>query len=156
MRDIGAIVWVILVVIGVISSIVSNARRMRQSQSQSQSPATRQTPQQPALRQSPQATFRRPPEVVVGSIAQQAAQPMRQAMPQPVVATRAPAVQQAAVTRRPAPHSVEAHAVGASFPQPSHAVSRHDVLGLRHRKSLVRAVIAAEVLGTPLALRDRI
>jgi len=133
MRDVGALVWVAVVLAGVISTIVSSARKQGAARVQ---------------------TFRPPPSRDV---------------PRATVAAPARAPQRSAVTAMPASQS----------PAPSLALDALDggaqTWGLMHvrdldethkqavrtartlfghRSALVRAVVAAEVLGKPHALRD--
>jgi len=121
-RDIGAILWVVIVIVGVVSSIVSNARKQMAR-------PTPQQRQQPVLRLQPQS-------------APQAATARPAAQPRPTLARRPPA--------QPA-------ALGADiFPAHERPQPRPRQLAslFGDRRSLVRAVIAAEVLGKPLAMRD--
>jgi len=128
-HDVGTFVWVVLVVIGVISSIVSNARR-RVSVS-------------PPRAAQPQAVR---PNVV--SAQPMPVRPMPDAAPVP-----GPAVQATRV-RRPSPPR--------AAPQPElgleafRAARRRPPPFFAGRGALVRAVITAELLGKPLALRDQL
>ena len=127
MHDVGTFVWVVLVVIGVISSIVSNARR-RVSVS-------------PARAAQPQAV--RPGAV--------SAQPVA-ARPAPAAAAiPAPAVQVTRVPRPPPPRVAPQPELGL---EAFSAARRRPPAFFAGRGTLVRAVIASELLGKPLALRD--
>jgi hypothetical protein len=127
-HDVGTFVWVVLVVIGVISSIVSNARRRV-----SVSPAHAVQPQ--AVRTS------------AVSAQAMAARPVPVSAPVP-----APAVQTTQIRRPPPPPRVAAQPeLGLEAFQ---AARRRAPRFFAGRGTLVRAVIAAELLGKPLALRD--
>ena len=127
MHDVGTFVWVVLVVIGVISSIVSNARR-RVSVS-------------PALAAQPQ-----PVRAGVVSAQATAVRPVPVSAPVP-----APAVQATQVRRPPPPRVAPQPELGLEAFQ---AARRRAPRFFAGRGTLVRAVIAAELLGKPLALRD--
>jgi hypothetical protein len=124
MRDVGAIVWVILVVVGVISSIVSNARK--QAATRAPQTAARPAPHLPQVQQR----LSRPtqPAVVVAS--------------SPVPAPR------------PQARSVQRSAPEAPAPLEHRAQERRSRRFFGDRSSIVRGVVAAEILGRPLALRD--
>jgi hypothetical protein len=120
MRDVATLVWVVLLVIGVISSMVASARRRMNALPPRGAPSARPSVP-PAQAPQPQAQARQ--QFVV--------QPMRQ------------------VPVRPAPAS----APTAPSPSPAaRAPSRRRLFP--GRQGLVSAVIAAEVLGKPRALRD--
>jgi hypothetical protein len=145
-RDIGAIIWGILVVIGVISSIVQSAKRARQtsvapriSTSSAPSSQSERSPERGVAapsRRAPQlaammAQFERDSQ----NVAQAAAPP-----PPPQPKPKAP---------KPAP---PAAVVAPAQLQPQ--VRRGGFASFGDRDSLIRAIVAAEVLGKPLALRD--
>ena len=161
MRDIGGLIWLIFIVVGVISSIVQSARK-QQAARQARQPtvsAPRPVPQGAATQ--PLAAAPKQVRVVTqsGNVSPQVArlleqfaaaaqatapqpppQPAPQPKPKPVPPPAAPPVEsaqtaaQAFVTARPSrPH------VARLFGD---------------KRALVRAVIAAEVLGKPRALRD--
>ncbi|MEO6834511.1 MAG: hypothetical protein ABI231_01200 [Candidatus Tumulicola sp.] len=145
MRDIGAILWVLIVIVGVVSSIVSNARKQA---------ATAQPPQklppQPSRPQPPQPSRPQPPRAVTfGAPA---------AAPVPAPAATAPAAPLKArrVAPQPKPAPATAPDRAEFFPAHETAHPGRPPRGrlFRDRRSLVRAVIAAEVLGKPHALRD--
>jgi hypothetical protein len=136
-RDIGAIVWVLVVVVGVISSIVSNARKQMAASKGAPRPPARGVP-------SPAGQRTAAPVSVVPAAAAPAA------VRQPSPSRAAPARRQPAPAPVPAPADLLfAH----ERPQPP---ARRLASMFGDRRSLVRAVIAAEVLGKPLALRDEI
>jgi hypothetical protein len=117
MRDIGALLWVAIVAIGVISSVVSNARRQ-----------AARTPVPP--RRFPQATVPPPPRPAARPAAAYVdpdARPVPQGAP-------------------PAPADVFAHPAERAHPRRPHRFAG--------RTALMHAVVAAEVLGKPRALRD--
>jgi hypothetical protein len=121
MRDVATLVWVVLLVIGVISSMVASVRRRMNALPPRSAPsAPAGVP--PAQAPQPQAQTRQ--QVVV--------QQMRQVPVRPT----APA----------APPTSAPPSAGARAP------SRRRLFP--GRQGLVRAVIAAEVLGKPRALRD--
>jgi len=130
MRDIGILIWVALLIIGVTGSMISSVRRQMQA-SQGKAPEVR-----PAR---PQQVTRR----VMPAIRQPAA------TPQPVPA--APSRPALKPKTRPepglAPPPLETHAPRADLGS----------IGARlfaNRRSVLRAVIAAEVLGKPRAFND--
>ncbi len=133
MHDVGTFVWVVLVVIGVVSSIVSNARK-------------RVGP--PA---GPAASQGTPPYVV----SPQAMPPQRMppGAPPPAVGAAPPAAPRRVVPARPpsppAPPPAADHTLDVF--RPAH---RRGPRVFGGRGALVRAVIGAEVLGKPVALRD--
>jgi hypothetical protein len=124
MRDVATLVWVVLLVIGVISSMVASARRRMNALPPRGAPIP--PPAVPAAQAPPpQAPLR-----------QQLVQQMKQ------VAGRQPVVPAGAATSAPA-------AVGASA---GRAPARRRLFP--GRQGVAGAVIAAEVLGKPRALRD--
>jgi len=120
-RDVGAIVWVLLVVVGVVSSIVSNARKQNRGMSRPAPPVVRHplAPPPPPQPQSPA-----PPAAMAAS---------RVARGRPEPSPRQPE------QLRTPPQAAK---------RPLHRLFGGD------RASVVRAVIAAEVLGKPVGLRD--
>jgi len=110
-RDIGMVVWIVLLIVGVIGSMVSSLRKQAQ------------------LRQAPASRLRQVPR------------------PSPAVMTPppAPVVAPAAAPRRSSPP-------GSIEPPPEPPRRPRRFFG--DRRALVQAVLAAEVLGKPLALRD--
>lgn len=137
MRDIGIIVWVVLLLVGVIGSMISSARRQMQ---QASPPARRLSPPQQA---GPHASTVPP--------LRQAVAPQRPAQPadQKQAAAERPVVRRAPVAP---PHD----------PLPDHPlITTHVARGSKatrrlfsSREGLMAAVIAAEVLGKPVALRE--
>ena len=127
MHDVGTFVWVVLVVIGVVSSIVSNARRRG-----SVSPIRDAQPQ--AIR--------------IGRVSGQPAVGRPVANAAPVSAPAAPVTK----VRRPSPPRVAPQSEQGL--EAFHPVHRRAPRLFGGRGALARAVIAAEVLGKPLALRD--
>ncbi len=121
MREVGVVIWVVLLLVGVIGSMISTVRKQMQAQPQSQ---------QRRERPRPAATIRLQ--------AQPAAAP-----PAPPPAPSAPAAR-----RKPPPQPVSEH------PPPPVGQVRRRVRLFETRGELVRAVIAAEVLGKPRGLSD--
>jgi hypothetical protein len=131
MRDVGIFVWVVLLMIGVGGSMVSSMRKQLAAAQPRQPGVTR--PPGPPRRPAPAAPSQRPAAAPQSPPVQQARpQPPRQAA-KPAPAARPPAPEAA-------PEAKPARLAPAAF--------------LRNRSDLVRAVIAAEVLGKPRALRD--
>lgn len=137
MRDVGFFVWVVLLIVGVIGSMASSARK--------QAAARSQPPSGPGASIPPQWT---PPDAsgrqrqvvqVLQMVAagQSPTQPVN-APPRPVPAPTPPP---------PRPVPPPAHPLEAV-----HVPRRHGFFGTG--PEIVRAVIAAEVLGKPHALRD--
>lgn len=146
MRDIGLFVWVVLLIVGVVGSMTSSIRRQREQAARRDGGSA----PPPDSRGAPQPLAGVPP----GTSAQQATLvhamqeiTARQGIPPPAPRPRRPASRPApavpaAPAPQPAPHSV-------APPRPAKQ------LGLfGSGPELVRAVIAAEVLGKPRALRD--
>ncbi len=150
MHDIGALVWVILVVIGVISSIRKNAKKGKQ-------PA-------PALQQRRDTAA---PAAVRPAPALSAPAPV--AVPHPVRVLfepppTAPPVPPRIVPVAPPPPLAEAVMPPILAPEPLHeaapGIHRARSSGLlggifEDKKSILRAVVAAEVLGKPKALQEQ-
>ncbi|HEY5424957.1 MAG TPA: hypothetical protein VIJ77_00250 [Candidatus Tumulicola sp.] len=135
MHDIGLILWVVIVVVGVVSSIVSNARK-----------GAVRAPARPQPQAAPQRQAQRA-AVVFG--APPAPAPVRAVSPPaaaPLPKRRPPAVRQTPVPE-PAGDPFAAH-------DPAARKRSSPARQFAGRRSLVRAVVAAEVLGKPLALRD--
>jgi hypothetical protein len=134
MRDIGILVWVALLFIGVVGSMISSLRR----QTQVQAP---QLPPEPPLPRGPVPSWMK--DLVVQAPS---------AFPSPPHAA-APAPPPVRVVARPTP-------VARPVEPPHEAVAGHPAMRLRARKvfgakrGVVRAVIAAEVLGKPRGLSD--
>lgn len=137
MRDVGILIWVVLLIVGVVGSMISSLRR------QTQVPVPRQAPQRRQAPPEQQAVSSIPTWIDRLSVAS-ASPVVPQPVPQP-----APSV--------PKPRPV------ARVPAPARAVIQHPpshpVLSARRRlfgtkREIVRAVIASEVLGKPLAFRD--
>ncbi len=143
MHEIGGLVWVLLVIIGVVSSIVQSSRRSAaQRRVQPPQTAARQMPvaQRPPIRPQPQFDMREELASIMAQMAAQSqpVQPPPKPPPPPVAPTPVAAPPPPPIRPVPAVHS---------------PVARTEKL-FGQRSSLVRAVIAAEVLGKPLALRD--
>ena len=117
MREVGTLVWVVLVIIGVVGSMISSARRQALSR-----------------RREPAATRPRSP---ASALFAQNVRP-------------APSVHPAPPKARPAPPRTEAK---PAAPIAFEARPRRRRL-FEARGDLVRAIIAAEVLGKPRALSD--
>jgi hypothetical protein len=153
MRDIGILVWVGLLIVGVVGSMISSLRRQAQTQG-SQRPLRpgpgRASPWvQPTVAQPPPPAA--PPQRVPTRVSAQGLSTRVSAQglstrvrPQPVEAgsqTTSPRAQS------PSPRA-QSRGEGTT-------VARGLAKGFfRDRRSLVRAVIAAEVLGKPRALGD--
>ncbi len=112
MREIGTLVWVVLIIIGVVSSMISTIRKQAQAQGPPGRPQPQRTPPRPQSRVAPPS-----PAVT------QPAPPPPRAQPRPPVH----AVEEPRAKRKPL---------------------------FAGKGSLVRAVIAAEVLGKPRGLGD--
>jgi hypothetical protein len=122
MRDVGILVWVGLLVIGVIGSMVSSARRQAAGGAQAPRP---QVPPAP------------------GAAAQQRL----------VAALQARVVAPASVPRPPQARPAPPRPVSAPRAEPPAAPAPHSAF-FGTGPELVRAVIAAEVLGKPRGLYD--
>ncbi len=138
MHDVGTFVWVVLVVIGVVSSIVSNARKRAGPPAASQGA--------PPYMVSPQAM---PPQRMPPG-----APPPTVRAPPPAVGATPPAAPRRIVPVRPPsppaqPPPAADHTLDVFRP-----ARRHGPRVFGGRGALVRAVIGAEVLGKPVALRD--
>jgi hypothetical protein len=133
MHDIGGLIWIVVVLFAVISSIVKSARRARAV------PATSVRSAQPPAQSRPQ---------LASLIAQFAQEAQTHAAP--------PATVQAPPPARPKPVASVPSPVVTAAPVALHVEApRPRVTGLfADRGALVRGIIAAEVLGKPLALRD--
>jgi predicted lipid-binding transport protein (Tim44 family) len=130
MHDLGAIIWLILVLIGVISSVRKNARRA--AQQRSAGPPPRSAMAQAVLAQA----FAAPPAIVPPPV------------PAPAV-TPAPAPAAAPVATARAPVS-DAHAT------PLGPVGTSPIRGMfEGPATLVRAIVAAEVLGPPKSMQEQ-
>jgi hypothetical protein len=123
MRDIGTLVWVVLVFIGVIGSMISSARKQAQAQ---QAPGARAIRRPPPQQFAPQAPA--PPAPV-------------QPAPQPRVIARV----------APAPTKAPPVLAQAHLEAEHHPARRRRLFA--NRSDLVRGIIAAEVLGKPRGLR---
>jgi hypothetical protein len=156
MRDIGILVWVALLIIGVGGSMISSVRRQMQGaqgrasgirparpQQLAQAPAAapRQTqPAAPVTQPPPEWLQRMAQQVQTAGAAQPPLAPMKPApppRPQPKPAATPPPLPWPGETH--APHQNRS-ATGARF--------------LGNKRSVVQAMIAAEVLGKPRAFND--
>ena len=127
MREIGVVIWVVLLIVGVIGSMTSTLRKQRQAQ------AT-QRPARP-----------RPPLPVA----------LQRLAPQAALAEPAGAAPSRAMPSRAVPPSPSRAAAAASHaPEPAAKPERIGRRLFGNRGDLVRAVIAAEVLGKPRGLSD--
>jgi hypothetical protein len=135
MHDIGGLIWIVLVIIGVVTSISRSARR-----SVAQRTVTTYHTVPAPQRLAPAAEVR--PEVVaeLENIIRQS-----QATPRPAPAPAAPPKPPPAANLPPPP-------VRTMVSVPARPSRAEKLFG--DRSSVVRAVIAAEVLGKPLALRN--
>lgn len=137
MRDIGILIWVALLIVGVVGSMTSRIRSLRQASGQrAPQPASAS---QPTPVPRPMQTSQRA-QPFSAQVARPAATPSRTAPTRPV-----PARQPAAAPSR----------VGPDPAQAAHPATRTAARRLfGDRRDLVRAVIAAEVLGKPRAFSD--
>lgn len=154
MRDVGILIWVVFLVIGVVGSMVSSARR----QLTANPPEHRELSfvvRQPS--DSARADVSAPPDTAeqhglveaLQAVQARAQAPgrspgllsVRPAAPRPVAPRAAPLRPAAAVPRSSPPAAPEAHRATRRSPFGSGS-------------ELVRAVIAAEVLGKPRGLND--
>jgi hypothetical protein len=171
-HDIGGIVWVAIVIIGVISSIVQNAQKARRAAQAGGSRPTQQPPQRPAaVRTVPvriddtgslQEQLAR--YASSGTMAPSSLPSSRPAAPPVAQIPKPPAPVQAPPSATPA--SASARTVRRAPPAVPQAQAWLSPLDLPRRKrtgiaklfadrrSLTGAFIAAEVLGKPRALRD--
>ena len=125
MHDWGGLVWIVLVLIGVVSSISKNARKARQ-QRQRQAPAPRPAP----VRRIADIVITPPPPV-----------------PAPVVAP--------AQARREPERSVTIPS-GAPVRPERPPVGTSPIRGMfEGPATLVRAIVAAEVLGPPKSMQEQ-
>ena len=118
MRDVGIIIWVIFLIVGVVGSMVSKVRRLGDAQT---APQPGRRPSRPVVRLSP---------------------------PQPASPVSPPAPGPRAQVRKPAPQPAATHLPGQE------AVPKTKLRLFATGSQLVRAVIAAEVLGKPRGLGD--
>ena len=131
MRDLGLLVWVVLLIVGVVGSMSSRIRAQRSMQG-SQAPVRQRPRPQSAV------TMRQPPQAIRPA----PSQPLQAVSPTPSPPPRpAPAVQPRPESQKPMPGV-------PSEPRKARRMLFAD------RREIVRAVIAAEVLGKPRALSD--
>jgi len=135
MRDVGILVWVGFLVIGVIGSMVSSARRQAAAGAQGRRP---QVP--PATAAAAQQRLVQALQARAQAQVQAPASSPRPAQPRPAPPRPAPP------RPAPAPRSEPAPA------PPAHTARQRSFFG--SGPELVRAVIAAEVLGKPRGLND--
>ncbi len=136
MRDVGILIWVGLLIVGVVGSMISSLRR------QTQAPALRQAPRRP---QAPPVQEQEVPSIPTW-IDRVSLAPAAPVIPQPVPQPAPPVPKPRAVAPAP-PRAVTQHPPS----RPVH-VARRRLLGTK--RDIVRAVIALEVLGKPRAFRD--
>jgi hypothetical protein len=135
MRDTFLLLWVGFLVVGVIGSIVSSIRKQTQ-----QGQAARKPPRRiPTQWQAPAAQM--PPAQMTEWV---------QRVTAPIAPPQPPRAAPRAVVPKPAPPA-QALELPHDFPAARHPARPHL---FRDRKTIVQAVIAAEVLGKPRALRD--
>jgi hypothetical protein len=151
--DLVGAAWFLIVIAGVVSSVVRSVRRASQS---GQNPQARQQfVQQPPAR-GVHAQFATG-AVVPAQAPAPAAAPAPVPPPVPPQAARQPApraiaprvLHQAAAPVAPAPAAAQSWSMPVEAPAPKLAFGR-----FRTRHELVRAVVGAEILGKPKALRD--
>jgi hypothetical protein len=141
-RDVGALLWVVLVIVGVVSSIVKTARKAQPPQSgPGPVPGPRFQTLPPPAQRPPQP---QPPP-------RQVQQPPRPAARPRILPSIDVTIGQAPPLLMPA--EIPVVAPEHAEPRPS-AGSRPLRWLFEDRRAMARAVIAAEVLGKPLALRD--
>jgi hypothetical protein len=131
MRDLGILVWVVFLIVGVVGSMVSSARR--QMAAGAEAKPTPLPPQWKPAQRPPQATIVRSNVILSG---------VEGPVPQPRAAPLRPA------PRAPAP----APPREPSTPHEARRARARPIFGTG--PELVRAVIAAEVLGKPRGLND--
>jgi len=138
MRDLGTLVWVILVIIGIISSIRSNVKKAQQARVQAARPAAGAPPppkQDQRVMQTMTPAF---VDLAAVPVAVPVAAPLQ--APQPVRRVRPPST----------PFSIPMVAVESTAVR-----TASPVRGMFGRGSIVRAIVAAEVLGPPKSEQER-
>jgi hypothetical protein len=143
MREIGVLIWVIFLIFGVIGSMVSSIRKQSAAGKEASVPPqwVPQTPQQP---RPPAPT---PLVLRFQSPAPASAAPQR--LPAPPQRPPAPRVPP---TPRPQPQPPPSRPESVHPAAPTPAPRTLRLFGNPHE--LVRAIVAAEVLGKPRAFRD--
>jgi hypothetical protein len=141
MRDIGLLIWVVFLIVGVVGSMSSKIRRMNAGRA----PATLQPPPPPI--QAPARV------VVTQADARQRIMDILQAQMQ---ATAPPGSPQPVAPRPPPPPPPPKPAAPRAQPRPNRPEPprRPHTARLFSGPAIVRAVIAAEVLGKPRGLND--
>lgn len=145
MRDVGILVWVGLLIIGVVSSVVSSLRRQTQSLPQRAAGAPQPQPSSPVPQPPPEWLGQVVAQMPPGARVVRVVRPPKAGAPAP-----APPPSPAASALR---ERVTDNASAGLGQTPGHEATK----GRRFfggRSGLVRAVIAAEVLGKPRALSD--
>jgi hypothetical protein len=146
-RDVGILIWVGLLVIGVVGSMISSMRRQRQAQANGRVPPRRPVPpigpsQTTPLQAVTPGTLRWVDRSAVTPSGGPRFAP--QAAPAAAREVRKPSpVMHVPVPPRPAADHQRTH---------QGLIARRRLFG--SKREIVRAVIAAEVLGKPRALRD--
>ncbi|HEX3368600.1 MAG TPA: hypothetical protein VHS56_03410 [Candidatus Cybelea sp.] len=150
MRDIGLFIWVGILILGVVSSISKSAKRQQQAAQQAQGrPAGAGLPPPPPAAPAPAAQL-----IAPGSSPQQATllRVMQAVAAQQGLSPAPPRPE------RPAPKAVPPPAAALRPPPPVHPPLDLPQQAKRRlfasQPELVRAVIAAEVLGKPKAFND--
>jgi hypothetical protein len=154
-RDVGIFVWVVLLLVGVVSSIASSARKQMQGaqppQPQPRSggppgpqPVAAAPRVQVVVRPSASEAQRQRAAQIQAAVAQALGTPLIAPAPAPIPAAPRP------VTPRPAP----APAVTPHHPPLDSPQAPQMRPFLRGRSEIVRAIVAAEVLGKPRAFSD--
>ncbi|MBV8153059.1 MAG: hypothetical protein JO029_00215 [Candidatus Eremiobacteraeota bacterium] len=141
MRDVGALIWGILVVIGVISSIVQSAKKAR-APARTVTPPVRTAPPVRVTSNVPPAQMPPQLQALLAQFEQQSQAVARPAAPPPPPPPPKPV---------PVPIAPPPPMPRAVAPRPSGV---RGIAAFGTRDSLVRAIVAAEVLGKPIALRD--
>jgi hypothetical protein len=143
MHDIGGLLWIVLVIVGVVTSIVQSSRRSVSQRTVSRYQQAVPQPQRAATPPQPAPEIR--PEVIaeLENIIRQSQQaPVR--VPTPPSPAKPPPVPVPSPPAAPPPRPMPS--------TPRRPAGAQKLFG--DHSSLVRAVIAAEVLGKPLALRN--
>jgi hypothetical protein len=145
MREVGVIVWVILLIVGVTSSIVSSIRKASAAQQRPGPGPVTAPPRQSSVKE------------LVAALQAQAQAQAQAAQPR----SRASQPQSRAAPMRPAPQPAKAPATARrsdAQPElpwpvaPARRSSAHRIFA--GRGDAVRGIIAAEILGSPRGLRD--
>jgi hypothetical protein len=160
MHDLGGLIWVIIVLIAVFSSIRKNVQQARKTMQQQRPAMQQQGPAPPVHRPAPQPASQ-PPAPPTPTPLQRAFEmsPVTMSPVAPPAPTPAPAPR--AVAPIPAPASATAPIPPLPHdPFHTSSIQRRSSSGLlggifEDKNSILRAVVAAEVLGKPKALQEQ-